>query len=74
MVEKKNIFLVNTETPLDYSSRPGNGGTNFPSRSDGEKHAMFIQQKLKDIYQQSAVQKQAVAIRYKTGTYLMPAE
>lgn len=70
MVEKKNIFLVNTETPLDYSSRPGNGGTNFPSRSDGEKHAMFIQQKLKDIYQQSAVQKQAAAIRYKTGTYL----
>lgn len=70
MVENKNIFLVNTKTSIGYSSRPGNGGAHYPARPDSERHAKFIQQKLQDSYERSSVQKQAAAIRYKSGTYL----
>ena len=68
MVENKNIFLVNTKTSIGYSSHPGNGGSHYPARLDSERHAKFIQQKLQDSYERSSIQKQAAAIRYKSGT------
>lgn len=70
MVEKKNFFLKNTKTSRRYSSRPGNGSTNYPVRIDKNHHASIIQKKLNDSYQQSYTQKQVAAIRYKNGTYL----
>ncbi|EFT95162.1 S8 family peptidase [Enterococcus faecalis] len=70
MVEKKNIFLVNTSKNSPFASRPRPSKKKFPVRENGIAHAEFIQQRLKESYERSAIQKRAAAIRYKTGTYL----
>lgn len=69
-VDKRNLFLRNTETPLEYSGRQTPMERKFPVRKDANVHANFIQRKLTDSYQRSNTQKQAAAIRYKKGVYL----
>lgn len=69
-VDKKNLFLRNTETPLAYSSRPIPIEHNYPVRRDANAHANFIQSKFNDSYERSSIQKKAAAIRYKNGMYL----
>jgi hypothetical protein len=69
-VDKKNLFLRNTETPLAYSSRPIPIEHNYPVRRDAHAHANFIQSKFNDSYERSNIQKKAAAIRYKNGIYL----
>jgi subtilisin family serine protease len=69
-VDKRNIFLRNTETALDYSGRSIPIKSNYPVRKDANAHANFIQSKLNDSYERSKIQKQAAAIRYKNGVYL----
>lgn len=69
-VEKKNIFLSNTNTNIPYASRQTPVGKNYPKRSDISSHATLIKRKLKECYERSANQKQVAAIRYKKGVYL----
>ncbi|ELO1550958.1 S8 family peptidase [Listeria monocytogenes] len=69
-VDKRNIFLRNTETSLGYSGRSIPIKPNYPVRKDVNAHANFIQSKLNDSYERSKNQKQAAAIRYKNGVYL----
>jgi hypothetical protein len=65
-----NIFLVNTEKSQNYKSGPSRGGGKFPTRRDETAHGLFLQRELNKAYRRSDAQKQAAAIRYKTGTYL----
>lgn len=69
-VDKRNIFIERTEESIPYSSRQIAVQHNFPRRRDIYAHASLIERKLKECYKQSAIQKQAAAIRYKDGTYL----
>jgi hypothetical protein len=69
-VEKKNIFLNNTNTSIPYVSRPTPVGKNYPQRDNSKAHATFIERKLNECYERSATQKQVAAIRYKEGVYL----
>lgn len=69
-VEKKNIFLKNTEASFSYGSRPTPVGKNYPVRNNSKAHAKFIEKKLNECYERSATQKQVAAIRYKKGVYL----
>lgn len=69
-VEKKNIFLNNTATHLQYISPSGRGNSNYPARDNIRSHASFIGNKLNECYKRSDIQKQAAAIRYKEGVYL----
>ena len=68
-VDKKNIFLDNTQTSVPYSSKPAPIECHYPKR-DKIQHAEFIECKLKTCYENSFTQKQAAAIRYKEGVYL----
>ncbi|MDD4296232.1 MAG: S8 family peptidase [Ruminiclostridium sp.] len=69
-VEKKNIFLKGTGTPLPYKSS-GYGSKTIPSR-DPVQHINYLKQRFTDVYAQNANLKtqQVVAIRYKEGVYL----
>lgn len=69
-VEKKNIFLNDTNTSIPYVSRSMPIGKNFPRRDNSKLHAKFIERKLNECYERSETQKQAAAIRYKEGVYL----
>ncbi|MBS7528833.1 S8 family peptidase [Fusibacter paucivorans] len=69
-VEKKNIFLVDTNTSIPYVSRSMVVGKNFPKRENGRSHASYIAKKLELCYEKSITQKQAAAIRYKEGVYI----
>ncbi len=69
-IEKKNIFLSNTNQSLDYSSSSKRVDTKIPMRADVNRHANFISRKLAECYRQSVTQKQVAAIRYKEGVYL----
>ena len=69
-VEKKNIFLKDTNTTMPYVSRSMMGSKNFPQRENGRSHALFIGRKLQQCYERSSTQKQAAAIRYKEGVYI----
>lgn len=67
---KQNIFLKDTKTSMPYVSRQAPFEKNYPDRKDIKAHATFIERKLNECYERSAVQKQAAAIRYKNGVYL----
>ncbi|HHX12256.1 MAG TPA: S8 family peptidase [Clostridiales bacterium] len=69
-VEKKNIFLSDTNTAIPYVSRSMPIGKNYPQRDNSKSHAAFIGRKLSECYERSETQKQAAAIRYKEGVYL----
>ena len=69
-VEKKNIFLKDTNTSFPYRSRSIPIGKNFPQRDNHKQHAKLIESKLIECYKGSEDQKQAAAIRYKDGVYL----
>ncbi len=69
-VEKKNIFLNDTNKSIPYVSRSMLIGKNFPLRDNSKLHAQFIGRKLNECYERSKTQKQAAAIRYKEGVYL----
>lgn len=68
-VDKKNIFLKNTDETMSYSSTPLPIENTFPKRNVSS-HADFIRAKLQESYTKDITQKQAAAIRYKEGTYL----
>lgn len=67
---ERNIYLTNTEQSQPYVSNSSFGNSNYPERQDRKKHADFLEKKLKKCYELSNAQKQAVAIKYKDGTYL----
>lgn len=69
-VEKRNIFLRETQDTLPFVSRSQRGSTAFPKREDPRTHAAFIYRKLSECRQQDLTQKQVAAIRHKEGTYL----
>ncbi|MCH3959360.1 MAG: S8 family peptidase [Selenomonas sp.] len=69
-VEKKNIFLSNTNKSLPYSSGSKPVKKNYPERNNNKTHAAFIQKRLNECYERSTTQKQVAAIRYKEGVYL----
>ncbi|WP_242975785.1 hypothetical protein [Desulfosporosinus sp. FKB] len=69
-VEKKNIFLHDTNTSISYVSRSTPVEKKYPQRENSKAHAMFIERKLNECYERSATQKQVAAIRYKEGVYL----
>ncbi|MGF6991347.1 hypothetical protein M2150_002622 [Lachnospiraceae bacterium PM6-15] len=69
-VEKRNIFLNNTNVSIPYVSRSAVIGANYPKRDNTKAHGAFIARSLKACYERSDVQKQAAAIRYKEGVYL----
>lgn len=53
-VEKKNIFLRDTNTSIPYISRSIPGGKNYPQRENSKAHATFIERKLNECYERSA--------------------
>lgn len=69
-VEKKNLFLSDTNTAIPYVSRSMPIGKNYPQRDNSKSHAAFIERKLNECYERSKTQKQVAAIRYKEGVYL----
>lgn len=69
-VDKKNVFLVNTNFSLPYSGRPIPVKAKHPVRPNSQQHGEMIQIKINESYERSAVQKKAAAIKYKKGTYL----
>lgn len=68
-IEKKNLFLSDTNISIPYVSRQGRAEKNYPQRDSGA-HAAFIKRKLNECYERSSIQKQAAAIRHKEGVYL----
>jgi len=68
-VQKKNIFLLNTNTTLPFVCKQAGGDKKLPIR-DIQAHATFIKRKLTECYENSITQKKAAAIRYKEGVYL----
>lgn len=69
MVDKRNIVLENTVTSHAYVSAGSRGSSNYPQRNK-EEHATYIKRLLSKSYKDELTQKQAAAIRYKTGMYL----
>lgn len=69
-VEKRNIFLRETQDVLPYVSGSKRSGISFPKRDDPRAHASFISRKLNECRQRDLTQKQVAAIRHKEGTYL----
>ena len=69
-VEKRNIFLRETQDTLPFVSRSQRSETSFPKRDNPRAHASFITRKLNECRQQDLTQKQVAAIRHKEGTYL----
>ena len=69
-VEKRNIFLHETQHALPYISKRKRSGASFPCRENPKAHAAFILQKLEACRQQDYDQKQVAAIRHKEGIYL----
>lgn len=69
-VEKRNIFLKETQDTLPFVSKRGRSGTNFPVRANPGAHATFIIRKLSECRSQDLTQRQVAAIRYKDGLYL----
>lgn len=69
-VEKRNIFLRETQAALPYVSGSKRSGISFPKRDDPRAHASFISRKLHECRQRDLSQKQVAAIRHKDGTYL----
>lgn len=69
-VEKRNIFLHETQHALPYVSKRKRSDASFPCRENPKAHAAFILQKLEACRQQDYDQKQVAAIRHKEGIYL----
>lgn len=69
-VEKRNIFLHETQDALPYVSGSKRGERAFPKRDNPRAHASFIYQKLAECRERDLTQKQVAAIRHKEGTYL----
>lgn len=69
-IEKRNIFLTETERSLPYSSASGGPTHAYPHRDNPSRHAAFISMRLQECRDQSLTQKQVAAIKYKEGTYL----
>lgn len=69
MVDKRNIVLENTVTSHAYVSTGSRGSSSYPLRNK-EEHATYIKRLLSKSYKDELTQKQAAAIRYKTGMYL----
>lgn len=69
-VEKRNIFLHETQHALPYISKRKRSDASFPCRENPKAHAAFILQKLEACRQQDYDQKQVAAIRHKEGIYL----
>jgi len=69
-IEKRNIFLRETQNALPYISGIKRSGVSFPKRDDPRAHASYISRKLNECRQQDLTQKQVAAIRHKEGTYL----
>jgi len=69
-IEKRNIFLRETQNALPYVSGIKRSGVSFPKRDDPRAHASYISRKLNECRQQDLTQKQVAAIRHKEGTYL----
>lgn len=69
-VEKRNIFLHETQEVFSYVSGSGRAGIKFPKRTNQRAHADYIRQELDKCKQQDLTQKQVAAIRHKEGIYL----
>ncbi len=69
-VEKRNIFLRETQNSLPFVSKSQRAKTSFPNRANQREHATFIARKLIECQQQDLLQKNVVAVRHKEGTYL----
>lgn len=69
-VEKRNIFLENTDHSILFSGKKGRGGSKYPQRENHQLHAQYIRSKLLECYKESEAQKQVAAIQYKKGIYL----
>lgn len=69
-VEKRNIFLRETQSALSYVSGSKRSRISFPKREDPRAHASLITRKLNECRQRDLSQKQVAAIRHKEGTYL----
>lgn len=69
-VEKKNIFLHETQDALPFVSRSQRSETSLPKRDNPRAHASFIARKLNECRQNDVTQKQVAAIRHKEGMYL----
>lgn len=67
---ERNIFLKNTEQSQSFKAKSSHISSNLPDIKDKKKHADFLKNQLKKSYELSDSQKQAVAIKYKEGTYL----
>lgn len=69
-IEKKNIFLKNTNSTHNYKSPRKVVKSEFPRRPNIKSHGELIKNRLNYAYERSHNQKKAAAIRYKSGTYL----
>lgn len=69
MVDQRNIVLENTVTAHAYTSTGSIGRSSYPTRNKDD-HAKLIKRLLDNSYHNEVTQKQAAAIRYKTGMYL----
>ena len=69
-VEKRNIFLHETQHALPYVSKRKSSDASFPCREVRKAHDAMILQKLEACRQQDYDQKQVAAIRHKEGIYL----
>ena len=69
-VEKRNIFLQETQDTLPFVSKRKRSGTTFPVRTNPGAHAAFIARKLNECKSEDLTQRQVAAIRYKDGLYL----
>lgn len=69
-IEKRNIFLTQTNEALPYVSTKKRFQKKYPIRNDPSRHANYIMQKLSECQRQTLEPRQVAAIRYKEGTYL----
>ena len=70
-IERRNIFLNDTTSTLEYTSRPQRGETTIPSRNP-HRHALYLQKQFNDVYKQNQElsKQQIAAIKAKDGIYL----
>lgn len=69
-VDKKLLFLRDTDTPLAYKKAKSNIKKNIPIRENANRHGDYLKRRFDEAIQQSLTQRQVAAIRYKDGTYL----
>lgn len=69
-IEKKLLFLKDTDTSLDYKKSGANIKKNIPVRDNANRHGDYLKRRFEEVIRQSLSQKQVAAIKYKDGTYL----